>query len=340
MSSATDAAAPLVGDELRRRLVLFAAVGAVAGLLVYVIDPGQGIGAEDGAGVITRVTMALLLGLGTGSYLFFLTAAPYRAVGAALFAVVAAVLAGGLYHWSEVRFDPADAEPTAALVLLHLVATVVAAALAAPFARRGETPRFALDGYEDWHRQAWNTPLRFLVAHVFLGGAALIVALWGALFSSMGAKALAGILGSRLILAMIAGAIIGLGFAMLDWHERLLESCRRLCLSFLSVLALVVACFAVMFGAALPFAGLGPLWATEAATPILLCLVVVSVVVVNARPPETNARRSVVGALVVALVMLLPAAATTRSRSWRGRSNPGSSFGPAIWPCPTRSRPH
>ena len=77
-------------------------------------------------------------------------------------------------------------------------------------------------------------------------------------------------------------AVKAIGYSIARENGGMVVALRRLCLGFCSFLAPILAGFAIIFAAILPFAGLEPVWHTRMATPIFLGFAMITVFFFNA----------------------------------------------------------
>lgn len=168
---------------------------------------------------------------------------------------------------------------------------------------------------------AWTNVILWAAAWAFTGLSFLLAHLLAELFLLIGIDLLRDALRKDWFAAAILGAALGGAIGLLRNRDAILGQLQRVVVTILSVLAPVLAAGLVLFVAALPFTGLGPLWeTTRATTPILLLVIGGAFILANAvlgNAPEEEARAGVLrwSALALAIVMA-PLAIVAAVSTW------------------------
>ena len=135
--------------------------------------------------------------------------------------------------------------------------------------------------YDQLFEHGWTNAMLIVVAAVYTGVVWLVLALWSALFNIVDITIFRRIFGDSLFIWVFTPFAVAISFSLARDHAKLVYALRSLCITLARVLAPVVAVIAVLFLAALPFTGLAPLWKTSAATPILLVLIGLSILLMT-----------------------------------------------------------
>ncbi|AXB78647.1 DUF4153 domain-containing protein [Novosphingobium sp. P6W] len=252
---------------------------------------------------------------------------------AASFVAMAALLFGFLVERGRLGWDVAFALVGGALVGLtvyfngpfgegedawRVACAALAVAICTPLfqAWRGAQPtEGALNRtipYPEAYRHAWTDVVLWLSAWAFVGVVWAMATLLGQLFKLIGIVILADLLDDTWMMLTLSGAALGAGVAMLRDRDRILALIQRVVTTILSVLAPLLAVGLVVFLAAIPFTGLGPLWgATRSTSPILLSCIIGALCLANAvigeeQPHESRSPllRASVGALGLCMLPL------------------------------------
>jgi hypothetical protein len=145
--------------------------------------------------------------------------------------------------------------------------------------------------YRQLFHHSWNNVLVYGMALVFLGLVWLVLWLWAALFKLIDIRFFDTLFSQRWFSYIASFAILGLGIAVMRSFDPVIASLRRIVLMVFRILSVLVAFAGLLFLLALPFTGLAPLWATRAATAILLSVAGLFVLFVNAAVHEDQDSR-------------------------------------------------
>lgn len=192
--------------------------------------------------------------------------------------VAAALLAGLAVH--DVLRLPAerqDAAPSGAFVFYAAAMLFIAHALVAA----ADQARRPLPDYRVYFEVAWLLGLRLALAALFVGLFWLLLWLGAAMFGLIGLRFLSDLLGHDWFNIPATALMLGAAIHLTDMREDLVRAMRALVLNLLSWLLPVMVALAIGFLVALPFTGLGPLWAVKRATAILLVASAALVVLIN-----------------------------------------------------------
>lgn len=261
---------------LRRRLVLFAALGLAQGgaLVVLLLDAVKSSVGED-------VVLAARLMLTVATVLFMLTVQDGRWRAASIFAVAVASPVALLYLWAEIRFG-VPYSTFEEVMFPAVIAAAVIAGVALPLFQRWLTERRLPFPYPAFFDDACRNVIAVAASGLFLGVAWLLLWLWASLFELVNVSFFKNLFGSTEFALPFSGMTVGLSLAVLREHARILRSIHDLSLALFAMLAPVLAVAAILFLAFLPFTGLTPLWDTGHATGVLLVVAFGAIFFVNA----------------------------------------------------------
>lgn len=194
--------------------------------------------------------------------------------------VVATLTAAGL-SWYEVSRLGGDERvsygPQAIYFIVPLILFVAHHLIqAADEARRLIAP------YERYFDLGWRHGAQLLLAILFTGAFWAVLMLGAQLFNLIGITFLTELIQKSWFSAPATCGVFAAAIHLTDLRSGLVRGARALGLILLSWLLPAMAGLAAAFFVALPFTGLEPLWATRAATAILLSAAGVLVVLVNA----------------------------------------------------------
>lgn len=135
--------------------------------------------------------------------------------------------------------------------------------------------------YEDLFEHGWTNAMLILVAAIYTGVVWLVLRLWAALFKILDITIFDRVFTDSLFVWVFTGFAVAVSFALAREHAKLVYAIRSLCITLARILAPVVAVVAILFLAVLPVTGLATLWKTSAATPILLTLIGLSILLMT-----------------------------------------------------------
>ncbi len=253
--------------------------------------------------VVLVPTFTLVFGWPT---LVLFAAAPGSFRRAAAFAAGCAaigVLLGVYVGWQATPVGKFDAGTLFAIyVATVLVAGFIALAFVQQFVARAPV------GYAALFANAWRNLLVAGLSLALLGGVAILLALWAALFAILGIDALAETFTELWFILPAAGIAFGLGTMLFRRRDGLIDGIVGLLESLARFLLPVVLVIVAVFLATLPFVTLGALWDTGLGSRILIALGAIAVLLIAvAYRPGADLRfpRSVQIA-VTAVVAVLP----------------------------------
>lgn len=205
------------------------------------------------------------------------SARPRRAVLAAL---LFAVLLASITAWVNRELPGAPASQRTLKVLWavsgHLVAYIGTAFILGWRPGQGGRPR-----YDDLFRHAWNNGFILLLAGLVTGLFWALLLLCASLFQMIGIGILEDLFHDRYFNAVALTLVFSLGMRMGRENDKVIGMLRGILLSLCRFLTPLAALIVVLFSLTLPFTGLEPVWQTGRASTILLCLVAISVFLVN-----------------------------------------------------------
>jgi hypothetical protein len=146
----------------------------------------------------------------------------------------------------------------------------------------GEDARSWFAPYESYFEISWKLGLQVCLSGLFVGALFLVLWLGSALFLVLKLHFLEHLLRESWFNIPVSAMAFASALHITDVRPDIIRGSRTLVLSLLSWLLLVLVVIVGGFLASLPFTGLGLLWATQAATGILLGVAALKVVLVNA----------------------------------------------------------
>lgn len=135
--------------------------------------------------------------------------------------------------------------------------------------------------YDDLFRHAWNNGFILLLAGLVTGLFWALLLLCASLFQMIGIGILEDLFHDRYFNAVALTLVFSLGMRMGRENDKVIGMLRGILLSLCRFLTPLAALIVVLFSLALPFTGLEPVWQTGRASTILLCLVAITVFLVN-----------------------------------------------------------
>ena len=135
--------------------------------------------------------------------------------------------------------------------------------------------------YDDLFRHAWNNGFILLLAGLVTGLFWAMLWLCASLFQMIGIEILNEVLHNRYFNTVSLTVVFSLGMRMGQENDKVIGMLRGILLSLCRFLAPLAALIVVVFSLTLPFTGLEPVWQTGRASTILLCLVAITVFLVN-----------------------------------------------------------
>ncbi|MEJ0062666.1 MAG: hypothetical protein WDO70_05560 [Alphaproteobacteria bacterium] len=248
---------------------VFVPLGFLQGLILYCVsqDLMAHGGSLDAIEIFWRGYGVLGVGLITAGLAFFLSYGKetwFRAVVASgLFGLLHAALWLVAVPFSEKSqaFEEISIWYASAAVLTYV---------AMPFLQIYVATGRRQFAYEELYRHGWNNGQIVASSYMLTGLFFAVFGLAGALFDILKIKFFLEMLKQAWFLIPAYFTVKAVGYAIARDNEGIVHSLRRLCLGFCRFLAPVLAVFAMIFVAMLPFAGLELVWKTRMATPIFL----------------------------------------------------------------------
>src|SRR3954453_10526935 len=146
----------------------------------------------------------------------------------------------------------------------------------------GEAARSWFAPYESYFEFSWKLGLQVCLSGLFVCALFLVLSLGAALFLLLKLHFLEQLVRESWFNIPVGAMAFASALHITDVRPDIIRGSRTLVLSLLSWLLLVLVVIVGGFLASLPFTGLGLLWATRSATPILLGVAALKVVFVNA----------------------------------------------------------
>ena len=238
--------------------------------------------------------------------LVLFTAAPgnfRRTAACAGGCVLVAVLLAAYVGWQA---TPVRQFSVGSLYTIHvatqLAAGFIALAFMQQFVKRERVRYVAL------FANAWRNLLVALLSLALLGGVAILLALWAALFSILGIDALAETFVEPWFILPTVGIAFGVGTILFRRRDGLLDGIVGLMESLARYLLPVVLTIIAVFLVTLPFVTVGALWDTGLGSRILIALGAIAVLLICiAYRPDADLRYpGPVQAAVTVIVAVLP----------------------------------
>ncbi len=249
------------------------AIGLAQGLAFYLITDHQDVFSDDvrTALLTTIVFVPVLVVGGLGAF---------RLTTLGAWIAVATLIAAGL-SWYEVSRLGGENRYSGGPQAVYFVVPVLLfvghhLVQAADEARRWFAP------YERYFDLGWRHGAQLLLAILFTGAFWAVLGLGASLFNLIGITFLMELIQKGWFAMPATCGVFAAAIHLTDLRSGLVRGARALGLVLLSWLLPAMAGLAAAFFVALPFAGLEPLWATRAATTILLSAAGVLVVLINA----------------------------------------------------------
>ena len=273
-----------MSDRLTDRQSMLVA-GIVQGAAMIVLHDGfvkHGLRAADLAWIAPCYALAVL-----GPLTFNMLRAEFTAGRSLLGAAVVALAVAATAAWFGWAAVPAQDDATllvgrASGLFVFGLSSAVAWFVALPFvqgALRAGRLRYA---YAQLFDDAWRNALLLNNCVVFATVFWLLLALWAGLFAVLEMRFFVDLFSSRYFIYLATTLAIGFAVSMEERGAAATAALRRYLLAFQTRLLPLAALIVLLFVAALPFAGLQPLWNTRHATPLLLCLQFALIALANA----------------------------------------------------------
>lgn len=289
----------------RRLLTMRLVVGLVQGLLLF----GLSELAERKLWPMTEppifiALVVMLLALGP-VLLSGLGALQRRS--AIVWAAIAAVVTGAI-GWNEGSrlLEGFQTIPSPLVMLGVLVGLFVAHSLIVAAARDRER----IASYPTYFDVSWKHGVQLALALAFTGIFWAVLGIGAALFSMIGVKAFAEIIGERWFAIPASALAFAAAVHLTDVRLGLIQGVRTVALTLLGWLLPLLAGLTLAFLAALPFTGLAPLWKTGSAAAILIGAGGSLIVLINAAYQDGGREKPLPAALQWAMrlggLLLLP----------------------------------
>lgn len=237
-----------------------------------------------------------------------------RPVTLAIWTVTATAFAGAIGWHAFTRWSGADATfapfggYNGAYLIVPIVLFVAHHLIAA-----GDEARKVIAPYDRYFDLGWRHSAQLALALLFVGAFWAVLLLGASLFRLINIYGLGEVIAKPWFLWPATCTMLAAAIHLTDLRAGLVRGTRALGLLLLSWLLPAMTVLAGAFLIALAFSGLAPLWATRAATPILLGAAATLVVLINAAyqdgHPETRAAFVLRWSARAAGVLLTPLAA-------------------------------
>lgn len=217
----------------------------------------------------------------------------------------AVVLAGlaGYVGWQATPVGQFDVEALQAVYVITLLVTGFIALAYLKLIVAGEPIRYPV-----LFAHAWRNLLVAGLAAALLGGSAILLVLWAALFSTLGVEVLAETFQRPWFILPAAAVAFGTGVLVFRPRQRLIDSIVGLLENLARYLLPMVLTIIVVFLLTLPFVSLQALWDTGNGSLILIALNAIAVVlaIVAHRPEAEQPYPALVQAPITLAIAFLP----------------------------------
>ncbi len=291
-------------QEWRNQIVL-AAAGLVQGTLLWAAYEWWRNEPPTAALLAALIAFAIVAGL------VFQLAWTGRDIGRLAVVVVGAGLlfaSVALWVWWQVPASGAAFEGDDFRTWTLVLAASIALYILLPFIQIFQASGQTSFPYPELFRHSWNNFFIGALAGGFSGLYWALIELWAALFKILGIMIFRDIFHSDAFRLITLSAVFGMGIALGRENDAIINTLRRVTLALFRFLMPLLAVIALLFLAVLPFTGLGPLWKTGMASPLLLNLLVLMILFINAvfqdgetALPYPRAIRAVVEAALLAM---------------------------------------
>ncbi|WP_459704765.1 DUF4153 domain-containing protein [Stutzerimonas marianensis] len=260
-----------------RPLGIYLLIGLVQGLALWIASEGWPQGAAWRA-----LCSALLVFTVIGGWQLQLMWGALREAGRGPRILLAALLPALLAAALAVQFDQPRwyyLDETSGTLLLW--SNLLLAFLLTPFIQAREPERRGRAEYATLYRHAVNNGLLLFIAQLLLLVFWLLILLWAGLFKLVGIEAFETFFESAGFVWIASATVFALGLWIGLERGQMVDALRNgvqaMCRFLLPLTTLILLLFLLF----LPFTGVGPLWATRHATPILLTLAFAHLVLIN-----------------------------------------------------------
>ena len=263
--------------EWPARPFLFAVIGALSAVAIHLltekIKPAENY-------FDLRVSIAAAIT--AFSAVFAVTVQRHNQLRCLLYALIVALVTGGICYWRLFIQWP-DAFSFFALAVTIFVLT--------PFFQSALHSSFK--DYKALHHFAWGNLLTGGLSVMFTGLSFALAHLLASLFSLVGIDFIKDLLREGLFVSLLCGTALGAAVGVLREHDAIVSSTQSVVQSVFSLFVTPLALGLAGFIAVLPFTGLTPLWeSTRNTTATLFACAVFALIVVNAVVREDVAGQS------------------------------------------------
>jgi len=261
---------------------LFVPLGFLQGVIIYLIT--LWLGGKDAIHddwLVSTNTTFLIPGLITAGLVFFLSYQNDAHGQSNKKRAAITALLFGLIHIIFYSFAIVQSPDPSAMVVWYCSASILTYA-SLPFLQAYCATRTRRPPYLTLFQHAWNNGQIIASSHLLTGLFFLVLLLASSLLSIVNVTIFMTILKQPWFFIPAYFTVKAIGYAVARENEGIVLALRRLCLGFCSFLAPILACFALIFVAILPFAGLEPVWQTRTATPIFLGFAATTILFFNA----------------------------------------------------------
>lgn len=197
-------------------------------------------------------------------------AGDWRSLGVALSVALILTLC---QYWAIGAWEDADMAPAPVLLILALLLSI-------PLLQGFVTEGLRVPGYARLFGRATDAALAVLIGLFCVAVVFLLLQLWVALFRLLGFHDVARLLSDERVPSIVLPLAWTLGILATREHGKILDRLLRLCSALARGLLPIIVLIGGSFFLSLPFAGLGPVWATGGSA-LLLTIAAAGAILVN-----------------------------------------------------------
>jgi len=148
------------------------------------------------------------------------------------------------------------------------------------------------DNYQSLFSNAWCNAILVMFGVITAVVVWLVLVLWWELFDVIGIDFFELLFTDKWFAWPVLGTVFGIGIHTAQHHFHIIDNLKRLLLSLSSLLLPLITLLTLSFVASVAFTGLGNVWGTGIATPLILVLVFINILLINgASLPQAKTSR-------------------------------------------------
>jgi len=146
--------------------------------------------------------------------------------------------------------------------------------------------------YQSLFSNAWCNAILVMFGVITAVAVWLVLVLWWELFDVIGIDFFEKLFTNKWFAWPVVGVVFGIGIHTAQHHFHIIDNLKRLLLSLCSLLLPLITLLTLSFVASVSFTGLGNVWGTGIATPLILVLVFINILLINgASLPQDDSTR-------------------------------------------------